>query len=64
MHPGARLLIVRRGSDDETFLLSRPDAAGDLDMVLFDRHPRISEMPFRVFVNRQYSDRPGAGSTQ
>ena len=61
---GARLLIVRRGSDDETFLLSRPDAAGDLDMVLFGRHPRISEMPFRVFVNRQYSDRPGAGSTQ
>ena len=45
---GARLLIVRRGSDDETFLLSRPDAAGDLDMVLFGRHPPMSEMPFRV----------------
>ena len=61
---GARLLIVRRGSDDETFLLSRPDAAGDLDMVLFGRHPPMSEMPYRVFVNRQYSDRPGARSAQ
>ena len=49
---GARLLIVRRGSDDETFLLSRPDAAGDLDMVLFGRHPPIPEMGYRVFVNR------------
>ena len=54
---GARLLVVRRGSDDEAFLLSRPDAAGDLDMVLFGSHPPISEMPYRVFVNRQYSDR-------
>jgi hypothetical protein len=57
---GARLLIARRGGEQEGFLLGSPEDAEDLDPILFGGHPPAAEMPFRVFLNRHYAGIPAA----